>query len=61
MAAQSMASIGALTVQVVALTDQVQTLTARVNVADQNVTMSVARTGGSESGVFDKKRFIQRN
>ena len=55
-----MASIAELTTQVVALTDQVQTLTSRVIVAEQNVTMSVARTGGSDSGVFDKKRLYPK-
>ena len=55
-----MAFIAELTAQVVALTDQVHTLTSRVIVAEQNVTMSVTRTGGSDSGVFDKKRLYPK-
>ena len=56
-----MAYIGEVTAQVVALTDQVQTLTARVTVAEQNVMMSVTRTGGSnDSGVFDKERLYPK-
>ena len=55
-----MAFIAELTAQVAAGTDQVQTLTSREIVAEQNVTMSVTRTGGSDSGVFDKKRLYPR-
>lgn len=55
-----MASIAELTAQVVALTDQVQTPIARVTVAEQNVTMSVTRTGGADSAVFDKKRLYPK-
>ena len=51
-----MASLAELTAQVVALTDQAQTLQTRVSVSEQNVTMSVTRTGGSDSGVFDNTR-----
>ena len=52
-----MVTIAELTAQVVALTDQVQTLTSRIAVAEHNVTMSAPRTGGSnDSGIFDTKR-----
>ena len=45
------------TAQVVALTDQEQTLTSRVAVAEQNVTMSSTRTGASNDiGIFDKRK-----
>ena len=56
-----MASTAELTAQVVALTDQVQTLTARVTVAEQNVTLSVMRTcGWNDSGVFDKNEALSQ-
>ena len=55
----TMASIAELTQQVVMLTDQVQTLTDRLVVTEQN-TSSLQTQGamgrGSDSGVFDKKR-----
>ena len=38
-----------------------QTLTSRVAVAEQNVTMSAPRTeGSSDSGIFDKKRLYTK-
>ena len=53
-----MASIGELTAQVFALTDEVQTLMTRVAFAEQNATMSAQapRVGmPSDSGIFDKQ------
>ena len=55
-----MASIQELTAQVVALTDQVQTLTGRLQVAEQSFTAQVSKGGGSDSGVFDKKRLYPK-
>ena len=56
-----MASLAELTAQVVALTGQVQTLTTRVAVAEQNVTLSVPRTGWSnDSGIFDKRKLYPK-
>ena len=56
-----MASIAEFAAQVVSLTDQVQTLTSRVAIAEQNVSMSAPRTGGSnDSGIFDKKRLYTK-
>ena len=50
-----MASIAELTEQVVALTDQVQTLMTRMAVTEQDVALSAPRTGQSnDSGIFDK-------
>ena len=50
-----------LTDQVVALTDQVQTLSTRLQVAEGNVTMQ-AQTGsrGGEGSVFDTKRLYPK-
>ena len=59
-----MASIAELTAQVVALTDQVQTLMTRVAVTEQNVTMSPhGPTAGmsGDSGIFDKKKLYSKS
>ena len=55
-----MASIQELTAQVVALTDQAQTLTGRLQVSEQSFTAQVSKGGGSDSGVFDKKRLYPK-
>ena len=56
-----MASIQELTAQVVALTDQVQTLSNRLSVAQQNATLQTQMgTRGSDSGVLDKKRLYPK-
>ena len=50
------ASNDELTAQIVLLTDQIQTLSNRLSVAEQNQTMQHAGSKGGEHGVFDKKR-----
>ena len=59
--ASPMASMAELTVQVVALTDQVKTLTMRVAVAEEDVTMSgqgPRMQMSGDIGIFDKKKGI---
>ena len=52
-----MASLQELTAQVVALTDQIQTLTNRLSIAEQNATLQTQTgTRGGDSGVFDKTK-----
>ena len=55
------ASMQELIDQVVTLTDQVQTLSARLQVAENNVTMQ-SQTGsrGGDGSVFDKKRLYPK-
>ena len=61
-----MASIAELAAQIVALTDQVNTLTNRLSVAEQNVAMQQQQqntgtgNGGNKDGVFDKKRLYPK-
>ena len=49
-----------LTAQIVVLTDQVQTLSNRLNIAEQNQTLQHAGSKGGEQGVFDKKRLLSK-
>ena len=51
------ASVAELTAQVVALTDQVQTLTMRVGAAEHH---AVAPTQSSDSGIFDKRKLYPK-
>ena len=56
-----MATFQELTDQVVSLIDQVQSLTTRLAVAEQNATFQQqSGAGGSGSGVFDKKRLYPK-
>ena len=48
------------TAQVVALTDQVQTLSTHLQVAEQLATEQQRKAGGEESGVFDQKRLYPK-
>ena len=51
------ASMQELTDQVIAPTDQVQTLSTRLQVAENNVTMQAQTVQrGGDGSVFDKKR-----
>ena len=50
------ASNDELTAQIVLLTDQVQTLSNRLSIAEQHQTLQHAGSKGGEHGVFDKKR-----
>ena len=51
-------SVAEITAQLVVLTDQVQTSSARLLVAEQNVTLQAqsGMRGGGDSGIFDKKK-----
>ena len=52
-----------LTAQVIALTDQLNTLTSRLSIAEQNQTLHAAQAGsrgGGDAGVFDKKRLYPK-
>ena len=55
-------SIAEITAQLVVLTDQVQTLMARLLVAEQNVTLQAQSRmrGRGDSGIFDKKKLYPR-
>ena len=56
-------SIAELTAQVTALTDQLNTLTSRLSIAEQNQTLHAAQAGsrgGGDAGVFDKKRLYPK-
>ena len=58
-----MASNQELTDQVIALSDQLQVLATRLQVADHNVTMQAQAGGGQRGGdgsVFDKKRLYPK-
>ena len=57
-------SVQEITAQLVVLTDQVQTLTARLLIAEQNATlqaqMGTRGGGGGDSSIFDKKKLYPR-
>ena len=56
-------SIAELTAQVIALTDQLNTLTSRLSIAEQNQNLHAAQPGsrgGGDAGVFDKKRLYPK-
>lgn len=57
-------SVQEITAQLVVLTDQVQTLTARLLIAEQNATlqsqMGSRVGGGGDSSIFDKKKLYPR-
>ena len=53
-----MASIAELTAQVVALTDQVQTLTMRVGAAEHHTV--APKPQPSDSGIFDKRKLYPK-
>ena len=55
-----MACLQELTAQVVALTDQVQTLSSHVQVAEGLATLHHGAGGKKESGVFDVKRLYPK-
>ena len=52
-----MASVAELTAQVVALTDQVQTLTMRVGAAEHH---AIAPKQSNDSGIFDKRKLYPK-
>ena len=54
-------SVQEITAQLVVLTDQVQTLSTRLLVAEQNATLQQGmRGGGGDSSIFDKKKLYPR-
>ena len=55
-----MASIAELTAQVVALTDQVQTLTMRVGAAEHHAVAPRSGPQSSDSGIFDKRKLYPK-
>ena len=58
------ASNDELTAQIIILSDQIQTLTNRVAIAEQNATLQAqggGSRGGGDSGVFDKKKLYPKD
>ena len=55
-----MASNVELTAQIVSLTDQIQTLTNRLSIAEQNALLQAQGSKGGDAGVFDKKRLYPK-
>ena len=56
------ASNDELTAQIIILTDQIQSLTNRVSIAEQNVTLQTqGGSRGGDSGIFDKKKLYPKD